>query len=392
MTNIAVILVGGSGKRLGDITKKTPKPLIRINGRPFLDYLISFIAKSKIQSIYLLCSYKSHQFLKLYDKKKFFGKKIYIIKEKKRNGTGGALFYLKKYIKKDFLLFNGDSLINFNIDDFIKFSKRKSFSILCCKNNSYKSNKKLSNLETDQSGKIFFKEKSSFMNAGVYYINKQILNSIENKFISLEDEIIPRLITKNIVYGIKCNSKFLDIGLRKNLKIAGKFLSHNFKENVLFLDRDGVINRDTNYVYKIKNLEILNGVEKAIQFAVQKFYLVICITNQSGIGRGYFKYDDVKILHEYINKRLQKYNAEISEFYVCPHHPVHGKGKFKKKCSCRKPNPGLIKRAIKKYNINLKNSFMIGDKHTDKQAAMSAGIKFYFKEDVNFLKQIKKYL
>ena len=160
-----------------------------------------------------------------------------------------------------------------------------------------------------------------------------------------------------------------------------------------FLDRDNVINRDEKgYLYKIKDFKWLAGVRKGIKILKDKGYLVIVISNQSGIGRGYYSVKDLKKLNKFINKELSKNKTKIDDFFHCPHHPDYGLGKYKKKCNCRKPKNGMIIKAEKKWKISLKKSFMIGDKFSDKITAKKSNIKFFYKKKIRFNLQIKKIL
>ena len=160
----------------------------------------------------------------------------------------------------------------------------------------------------------------------------------------------------------------------------------------VFLDRDGVINQDKGYISKISDFKIYPGVGKAISLLNKKNYLVIIITNQSGIGRGLIKIKELKNIHNYLRKKIKKYGGKIDDIFYCPFHPEFGKGKYKKKSNDRKPGDGMIKKAIKKWKVNTKTSFMIGDKISDKLAAKKAKIKFFYKKEKNLNTQIKNIL
>ena len=163
------------------------------------------------------------------------------------------------------------------------------------------------------------------------------------------------------------------------------------KNKALFLDRDGVINKNFGYVFSMKNFVWLKNVKKAIKFACIKKYLIIVVTNQSGIARGYCSENDVKKLHNEINKELKIINCKIHDFFYCPYHPKYGNKKYKKNSFLRKPNPGMIFKAVSKWNIDLNKSLMIGDKKNDLIAAKRSNLKF-IKKKYNLLKEIKKNL
>lgn len=164
------------------------------------------------------------------------------------------------------------------------------------------------------------------------------------------------------------------------------------KNKIAFLDRDGVINIDRGYISKVSDFKIYPGVGKAINLLNKKNYLVIIITNQSGVGRGLIKLNELKLIHSFLKKNISKYNAKINDIFFCPYHPKFGKGKYKKKSNDRKPGDGMIRKAIKKWKINTNTSFMVGDKISDKLAAKKAKIKFFYKKEKNLNTQIKNIL
>ena len=136
----------------------------------------------------------------------------------------------------------------------------------------------------------------------------------------------------------------------------------------IFLDRDGVINKDTNYLYKIDDFDFIKGIFDACFYFQSLEYKIIIITNQSGISRGYFTERDYEILNQWMLDSFNEKGIKILDTFHCPHGP-------KSKCECRKPKPGMLKKAQAKYNIDMAKSWMIGDKESDIQAANAAGIE-----------------
>ena len=163
------------------------------------------------------------------------------------------------------------------------------------------------------------------------------------------------------------------------------------KNKALFLDRDGVINKNFGYVFSKKNFLWLKNAKKAIKYACIKKYLIIVVTNQSGVARGFYSELNIKRLHNEINKELKKINCKIHDFFYCPYHPKYGNKKYKKYSYLRKPNPGMIFKAVKKWNIDLNKSLMLGDKKTDMVTAKRANLRF-IKKKYNLLSEIKKHL
>ncbi len=164
------------------------------------------------------------------------------------------------------------------------------------------------------------------------------------------------------------------------------------KKKCFFLDRDGVINKDLGYIYKKSDFKIYSTTGEAIEYLNQKKFIVIVVTNQSGIGRKLFTVRQLKKLHTHMKNMIAKKKGKIHDIFFCPYHPTEAFGKYKKNSKDRKPNNGMLEKAIKKWNISRSNSFMIGDKKIDHLCAKKSKIKFYYKEKINLFRQVKKIL
>ncbi len=139
------------------------------------------------------------------------------------------------------------------------------------------------------------------------------------------------------------------------------------KNKAVFLDRDGTLIVDKDYLADVSQIEFIKGVPETLKKLKEKGYLLIIISNQSGVARGYYKEDVVGEIHRGINDRLREaYGFTLDAFYYCPHHPDFGDEVYRKKCDCRKPAPGMILKAAEEYDINISQSFMIGDKPSDR--------------------------
>jgi D-glycero-D-manno-heptose 1,7-bisphosphate phosphatase len=147
------------------------------------------------------------------------------------------------------------------------------------------------------------------------------------------------------------------------------------KNRAVFLDRDGTINVEKGYVHKIEDFEFIPGVPRAINLFKNAGFLVIVVTNQSGVARGYYSIDAVNRLHGYMDSELARHGTSVDAYYVCPHHPQGIVGEFAKACDCRKPGPGMLLKAANDFSVDLASSFLIGDKQTDVEAALSAGCR-----------------
>jgi len=146
------------------------------------------------------------------------------------------------------------------------------------------------------------------------------------------------------------------------------------KKRAIFLDRDGVINVDNGYVSVVDDFEFIEGVIEALQTLKGKDYLIVVITNQSGIARGYFSEEQFHTLTEWMDWSLADRGVDLDGIYYCPHHAEHGIGEYKIDCDCRKPKAGMIKEAIIELDIDISKSVLVGDKVSDLQAGIAAGI------------------
>lgn len=140
-------------------------------------------------------------------------------------------------------------------------------------------------------------------------------------------------------------------------------------KKAIFLDRDGTINVDVDYLHEPEKLKFIDGAIEALALLKKQGYRLIVISNQSGVGRGYFGVQDVVRLHEYMNCILQEHNAAIDAFYYCPHVEQD-------RCACRKPRTGLIERAAAEWDIDLSCSYMVGDSEKDVMTAINAGCRY----------------
>lgn len=134
----------------------------------------------------------------------------------------------------------------------------------------------------------------------------------------------------------------------------------------LFLDRDGIINEDTKYLHKAEDVVFIDGIFELCRTAQQKGYILIVVTNQAGIARGYFTEKDVLTLHEWMKKQFAEKGIQIRAFYYSPYHPSGVIEQYKKDSDCRKPKPGLFIQAVKDHNIDINQSLMVGDKQSDR--------------------------
>lgn len=156
-------------------------------------------------------------------------------------------------------------------------------------------------------------------------------------------------------------------------------------KKALFLDRDGVINVEKDYLYKIEDFEFISGIFDLCSYYQNLGFVIIVVTNQSGISRGFYSEDDFEHLTSWMIEEFRKNSIEIKKVYHCPHHPD-----LSGECSCRKPLPGMLLQAQKEYDINMKSSILVGDKERDIEAGLNAGLnETYLFNESNDIKHSK---
>jgi len=147
------------------------------------------------------------------------------------------------------------------------------------------------------------------------------------------------------------------------------------KYPAVFLDRDGTIIEEVDYLDSLDKVELLPGIPEALFALRAGGFKLFVVTNQSGVARGLFDETFVHETHEFLSRKLKEFGCPVDGFYFCPHHPTEGRGRYRIQCSCRKPKPGMILQAIKEHNLDLSQCWMVGDKKSDIMAGKNAGIK-----------------
>ncbi len=369
----AVILAGGKGTRLGNLVEKTPKPMLDIAGTPFLDYLIWNLQRYGIDDIIISTGYQGQEI-----EKHFSGaENIIICHEDTPLGTGGALKHAAHLLQDDFFVLNGDTLFDINFLDLLKIYK----------DNNAKAAIALRGIEDvsrygciDLTGNQItgFHEKTlsgpGVINGGVFILSKALLELLPSGFSQIEQSLFEQLIADQVFYGQVYDGFFIDIGIPETFNAAQTSIPDWKRKPALFLDRDGTININHGYVHKKQDFEWNPGAIETIKWANDKGIYVFIVTNQAGIGRGYYTEETFLDFSNWINSQLLLHGAHIDQTFHCPHHPTHGVGQYLKDCSCRKPNPGLLLRAMDQWDIAIADSLLIGDNQSDLLAAEACGV------------------
>ena len=392
----AVIMAGGKGTRLQSVAKDIPKPMIKILGKPLLEYQIDSLRESGIDNIILIIGYLGNIIQEYFADGTKFGVNIQYIIEEKPLGTAGALYYLKEKIQGDFVFVVGDLLLDIDWNRFVGFHKKNNGLITLYghpNSHPYDSdvivsdeNNRVIKIEPKNIKRDFYYH--NFVNAGIYCMSSIILDAVKNpEKTDLEKKIITEEINKGRVYAYRSTEYIKDIGTPKRLNSAYQDIKNGLlknknlknKQKAIFLDRDGTINVLNGFLSNIDDFEFLPGIAEAIKKINNSEYLVIVATNQPVVARGECTLEKLEQIHMKMELELGKQGAYLDDLFYCPHHPDKGyKGEnieFKIDCNCRKPKTGMLKQAANKYNIDLKQSWFIGDTTMDIKTGINAGTK-----------------
>jgi len=383
MSRQAVILAGGKGTRLGDLTKQTPKPLLDVGGRPFIEYLLSHCRRFGFTRALLLVGPYIDRFEDVLADGSRLGIEIELIAEPEPAGTGGALRYAADRLDDRFVMMNGDSFLDADLTQLMSKMLGTGDATVAIRHLEDTGRYGRVTLESDRI--VDFAEKADsgpgYVNGGIYMLGKSILDQIGEPPVSLEVNVLPKLAKAGRLRGVTFSKNFIDIGIPADLARSQDLMPRWNRRPAAFLDRDGVLNVDTGYVHKPEDFIWKKGAPEAIRMLNESGYLVCVVTNQAGVARGFYTEAVVDALHEWINEQLIEHGAHVDAFYYCPHHPTAGQGNYLADCPCRKPQPGMVLKALKEWSVDCSRSFLVGDKVSDIQAGESAGIPGYIFTD-----------
>ena len=390
-----VIMAGGKGTRIASINSEVPKPMIEILGKPILEYQVEVLKKQGFNDYIFVIGHLGHVIKDYFDDGSKFGVSIEYIVEEEPLGTAGALYFLKDKIEEDFVLLNGDIIFDVDIDRFYKYHKdHNGLATILVHPNNHPFDSSLIEVNNDgmvidwinkEAERVWY---HNLVNAGIHILSVKVLDRfIEVKKTDLDRDILKPMIMEKQLFAYSSPEYIKDMGTPKRYdevisdiktgKVDDKCLVN--KQKAVFLDRDGTINKYVGFLRKLDDFELLDGVSKAIKMINESGYLAIVVTNQPVVARGEVTVDELDVIHKKMETLLGQDGAYIDGLYICPHHPDSGfDGEIKElkiECECRKPKPGMILKAAKDFNIDLSNSYMIGDSENDIKAGMAAGCK-----------------
>jgi D-glycero-D-manno-heptose 1,7-bisphosphate phosphatase len=383
MTRQAVVLVGGKGTRLGALAATTPKPLMPIDADAvFLDEVLFNIARHGFDDIVLLAGHFHEQFVDRYSGKTMREATIRIVVEAAPAGTGGAILNAAPVLAETFLFANGDTLFDINLRrlDAILVDEPKALAALALRRVA--DTARFGSVDLQDNAIVAFREKSTaqpgqdgLINGGIGLLRREILAFIDHTPASIESDIYPRLAAAGRLKGVEFSDYFIDIGLPDTLAQAREEIPRRRRRPAVFFDRDGVLNHDVGYTHRVEDLKWIPGAIETIRRCNDHGALVVVVTNQAGIARGLYTPADVERFHAAMAADLARNAAHIDAFYMCPHHPLAAIDAYRHPDHPdRKPNPGMILKAIAQWPIDSARSVLIGDQQSDMEAARRAGV------------------
>lgn len=389
-----VIMAGGKGTRISSIASDIPKPMIKIDGKPVLEHEIECLRMQGFNDIIITVSHLGNIIMDYFGDGKAFGVNIEYYFEEEPLGNAGALFKIKDKLTEDFLLLNADAVFDIDFNKFVSYHKEKGGLVtLFTHPNSHPYDSGL--IIADDNGAVLNwlakeddrpKYYRNRVNAGLHVISPNVLDVvIDTPKIDLDRQLLKPLSGTGRMYVYDSPEYVKDMGTPERYEsvtrdfvngiVKGKNLSN--KQKAIFLDRDGTINKYVGFLRDIDEFELLDGVADAIKEINKSGYLAIVVTNQPVIARGEVTYEELNLIHSKMETLLGNEGAYLDAIYYCPHHPHSGyEGEIpelKFDCDCRKPKPGMLLKAANDYNIDLSQSYMVGDSENDVAAGNAAG-------------------
>ncbi len=425
-----IIMAGGMGTRIQSVRADVPKPMIEICGKPILQYQIENLKSCGLTDITIGVGHLGHVIKDFFGDGSALGVNISYFTEDRPLGTAGALFkmldgkacdevHTKTVIDDDFLLLCGDVIFDIDFNRFIAFHKEhKAWASLMAHPNGHPYDSSLLVTEvlppvqagglpvnTHRVTKWMAKEDErlyykNLVNAGLQLISPELLRETMKSFvprhpetpdkIDLDRDVLKPNIKSGKIFAYETPEYIKDMGTpdryyetESDIK-SGKVHARNLsqKQKAVFLDRDGTINKSNGFITKPEQFDLIPGAAEAIKKINKSGYLAIVVTNQPVIARGECTFEELQLIHDKMETELGKEGAFIDGLYFCPHHTDKGfageRPEYKCNCECRKPNAGLFLQAARDFNIDLSQSYMIGDGKNDVEAGNRAGCKESF--------------
>ncbi len=364
------------------LTKATPKPLLPVNGVPFLETLVRDVAAQNFDRFLLLAGFEGDQVRAFADglhERIGMPITVDVVIEPFRAGTGGALHFALPRLDSTFLLMNGDSWLDVPLRRLAANLEADSGAgaAVALRPLELADRYGVVALEDgritrfgDQPGSLG----PGLINGGIYAMRRHIAEGCA-EVCSLERDVFPQLAKSGHLRGVVTDGYFIDIGIPADFDRAQRELAAMRAKPALFLDRDGVLNEDLGHVGTVDRFRWMPGAQEAIQLANEAGYRCFIVTNQAGIGKALYGLDEYWSLRAHVRQELRSRSIWIDDERFCPDHPEAVLAPYRRRNDWRKPGPGMIRDLLEKWPTDVTRSWLIGDKDSDLEAAAAAGIK-----------------
>lgn len=392
-----VIIAGGQGTRIASVNSEIPKAMIPVCGKPIIEHEVELCKRYGFTDFLFIIGHMGDKISSFFGDGNKWGVNIEYYQETQPLGTAGALGYLKDKLTEDFFVFYGDTIVDFDMPSMLKYHQEKNAdATLFLHPNDHPYDSDIVDLDADGKVRKFYNKpheegfvSRNIVNAALFIFSPKILEQIEAGVKShIEKNVLPKCLKSGMnLYGYISFEYIKDMGTPeryyavcddvKNGKVAR--LNRSNKRPAIFLDRDGTISKEVNLLCKPEQLELIEGTAEAIKLINKSDYLAVIVTNQPVIARNLCSIEELEYIHAALETKLGQEGAYVNAIYYCPHHPDKGypeeRPEYKIDCECRKPKPGMLLQAAQDWNIDLANSYMIGDSDRDLNAGRNAGCK-----------------
>lgn len=392
---VALILAGGKGTRLAQVRDDIPKPMMPVLGKPILEYQINLLKNHGFTDVWLIVNHLYHHIEDHFGKGEAFGIRIHYYVEPTPLGTVGGVKALQEHLTEPFIVLYGDVMMNMDLHRLFDFHHANNAdATLVVHPNDHPYDSDL--LDVDENDKVcaFYAKPHpeglvyrNLVNAAAYVFNPVVLEHLEEGVkADFGKDIFPTLHERLNVYAYNTPEYLKDMGTPDRLEkveqaiSSGKVAARNLNrpQKCVYLDRDGVINIDTDLIHRPEDFKLYPYAADCIKKLNKLGYLVVVVTNQSVIARGLCSIEELGNIHKKMETQLGEQGAFVEAIYFCPHHPHGGfEGEvpeYKIPCECRKPSPGMLLAAKERFNIDLAQSFLVGDSPRDIEAGQNAGV------------------
>lgn len=390
-----IVVAGGRGTRLSSVQTELPKCLTPIGPKPILEHQLEWAETFGVQKFVFLLGHLADK-VKEYVASTRFAERSNFLTEDTVLGTAGCFRNLGEHATGTLVVLYGDVLCNIDLNRFYAFHKFKGGAAsLLLHPNDHPYDSDL--IELGRDGKVTRIHckphpegllSANLVNAGVYLVESEIIDRLPPGKSDWMHDVFPSLIGGDaLCYGYISSEYAKDMGTPERLLAvsedyaSGKVRrgSYQTPRKAIFLDRDGTINKEVNRCHRKEDFELLPKVGRAIRRINKSEYLAIVVTNQPVIACGFCSENELAAIHKTMDTLLSKEGAYVDRLYYCPHHPDVGfSGEikaYKVECKCRKPEIGLITLAMEDHNIDLANSWFVGDTTRDLETGRRAGLK-----------------